>query len=166
MKLHDIDWGEVFDYCPSTGLLFWRIDRPGKNANVGDVAGSPKTGDGRYWVIHYQQKKYYAHRIAWEIANGPIPKGMVIDHIDGDGTNNRLDNMRVVTRSQNQRNKALQKNSPFGISGIRRYRKSVFMVYSFVDRNIGRTDDFFEACCLRKSWEVRNGFHENHGRAR
>lgn len=41
------------------------------------------------------------HRLVWETFNGDIPNGFEIDHIDNDKTNNRLDNLRLVTRSEN-----------------------------------------------------------------
>ena len=44
------------------------------------------------------------HRLVWEAFNGPIPKGLEIDHIDTDGTNNRLDNLRLVTHTENMNN--------------------------------------------------------------
>jgi hypothetical protein len=42
------------------------------------------------------------HRIVWEQHNGPIPKGMHIHHIDGVKTNNNIDNLSLVTPTQNQ----------------------------------------------------------------
>lgn len=45
-----------------------------------------------------------AHIIIWEAFNGPIPEGMVIDHIDGNRSNNKLSNLRLVTQSENMKN--------------------------------------------------------------
>lgn len=39
----------------------------------------------------------YTHRMIWENANGPIPDGMVVAHLDGDATNNVLENLQVMT---------------------------------------------------------------------
>ena len=41
------------------------------------------------------------HRFVWEYFNGPVDEGLVIDHIDGDRSNNRLSNLRVVTQREN-----------------------------------------------------------------
>ena len=44
------------------------------------------------------------HRYVYELANGSIPEGLSIDHIDGNKSNNFLSNLRVVTHQQNQWN--------------------------------------------------------------
>lgn len=47
----------------------------------------------------------YAHRLVWFIFNGQIPDGLMIDHIDLDKSNNRLDNLRLITKSGNAQNR-------------------------------------------------------------
>lgn len=47
-------------------------------------------------------KRVYEHRYVWESANGPIPDGFEINHIDGDKTNNIIENLELVTRQRNQ----------------------------------------------------------------
>jgi hypothetical protein len=48
-----------------------------------------------------QTRQHRVHRFVWEYFNGPIPPDKVIDHIDGDKTNNALSNLRLVTNKQN-----------------------------------------------------------------
>lgn len=57
-----------------------------------------------YIRIRVSGKEYRAHRIIWEMHNGPIPEGMLVDHIDRDVYNNRIENLRLATRQQNNAN--------------------------------------------------------------
>lgn len=59
-----------------------------------------------------------AHRVAWMIARGGIPDGMVVDHINGNQSDNRLPNLRLATQSQNLFNKRVQVNNKAGIKGV------------------------------------------------
>lgn len=47
------------------------------------------------------RKNCHTHRAVWEAFNGPIPKGMVINHLDGNKYNPALSNLECVTPSQN-----------------------------------------------------------------
>lgn len=82
-----------------------------------------------------------------------IADGLVIDHIDGNGLNNRLTNLRVVTKSTNQRNRRDVRAS---LRGVYEHRGG-FVVYT-ASVYTGWTKDYFEACCMRKSAEVRLGY--------
>ena len=62
------------------------------------------TAKGYYrfgYYINGKRTPMYVHRFIWEAFNGPIPDGMTIDHIDNDRTNNRLDNLRLLTHAEN-----------------------------------------------------------------
>ena len=63
--------------------------------------------DGYIRVIHRRAggscTTWYAHRLVWEAVHGPVPKRMEVDHLDGDSSNNRLDNLQLVTGSENRR---------------------------------------------------------------
>lgn len=58
-----------------------------------------------YLRIRYKGKIEYVHRLIWEHVNGPIPKGMHIDHINGVKSDNRLVNLRMVTPLENMQNR-------------------------------------------------------------
>ena len=68
------------------------------------------------------------HRDIWSEANGPIPEGMVIDHINGDDTDNRLENLRLATPPQNMWNKARSPLSKSGYPGVHRSRGGLWSV--------------------------------------
>ena len=57
--------------------------------------------------ISYKRQMYLVHRIIWFYITGEDPGDLEIDHIDGDPSNNRADNLRIATRSQNEWNKPL-----------------------------------------------------------
>lgn len=97
-------------YKALAAQIEWVDDKPLWTQNgtgwdrIGKVAGYPS---GRYWVIPISVdkvgKSIMAHRLRWYMEHGEIP--VEIDHINGDGSDNRLCNLRSVTHSQNCRNK-------------------------------------------------------------
>jgi hypothetical protein len=98
-----MNWHELFEY--SDGRLLLRV--PTQRKRVGDEAGS-QAGKG-YRQVKMPGPKRSAvyvreHRVIWEMHHGPVPDGWVVDHVDGDTSNNRLENLRLATISQNAAN--------------------------------------------------------------
>ncbi len=91
----------VLDYDKETGRFTWKKSSAATRIESG-AAGSPAIG-GRYLTIMIDQKPYLAHRLAWFYMNGEWPNGEV-DHIDGCGTNNRIENLRDVSHAVNMQN--------------------------------------------------------------
>ncbi len=83
-------------YDPLTGELYWRVPR--RNRVMGIRAGGVK---GRYRYITIDGVNYLEHRVIWTMVHGGIPSDKEIDHIDRDRYNNRLENLRLVTRREN-----------------------------------------------------------------
>lgn len=71
------------------------------------------------WKINHNGKTLYIHRAIWQIANGEIPVGFVIDHIDGNPLNNSLNNLRCIPTVTNSRNKSRNKRNSSGVTGVR-----------------------------------------------
>lgn len=98
-----INFNDYFLYDEtSPSLLVNKVTRNNR-AMEGKPAGAPKTGSG-YLQTRLHGRPYPTHRIIYEMHHGFIPPGMVVDHIDGDKTNNHIGNLRLATPSQNQWN--------------------------------------------------------------
>jgi hypothetical protein len=102
---------ELFDLRPS-GELVRRVSLG--NTAAGRVAGA-KRSDG-YVRLKVDGTHILAHRIAFAMANGEWPVGM-IDRINGVRSDNRPSNLRLATRQQNGQNRRLAKNSSTGLKG-------------------------------------------------
>lgn len=165
---------ELLDYSPESGTLTWKhrgaqwfSDVPhaetwnkkyaGKEAFT-TVALGYKQGRVLYQLIQ-------AHRVAFALAHGHWPTGD-IDHIDGNRSNNRISNLRDVSRSTNCRNSARRKDNKSGVTGVMwntQYQK--WAVYINGKRYIGRFHSFDDAVSARKLAEVAEDYHPNHGRS-
>lgn len=77
--------------------------RQGNKVKAGQIAGS--VDNLGYRRIGLYGRMVLAHRVAWVIANGSDPHPHILDHIDGDPSNNSPKNLRLATDQQNQRNK-------------------------------------------------------------
>lgn len=91
---------DVLNYEPITGLFTWVKDK-GPNAQAGSIAGYP--GNKRQIYICINGKAHLAHRLAWLYMNGEMPVAM-IDHIDGNPSNNVYSNLRQANASENSCN--------------------------------------------------------------
>jgi len=88
---------ELFEY--RDGSLYNKTNRS-SNSRKGNRIGT-LSEQTVYERISLDYKMYYSHRLIWIMHNGDIPECLFIDHIDGDKTNNRIENLRVVTRQEN-----------------------------------------------------------------
>ena len=84
----------------SDGVLIWK--RPDRRVGPGCAAGSLVRG---YLRLKFNQRRYMVHRVIWAILKREDPLSFQIDHINGNKTDNRIENLRKATVSQNQYNK-------------------------------------------------------------
>ena len=103
------------------GKLYWKkVAHPNKQYLVGQEAGSiHKTG---YRHVTWMNKIHKVHRLIFLLVYGYLPKE--IDHINGDRQDNRIENLRAVNRSQNQRNRTTLVNNTSGYPGVSWHKKS------------------------------------------
>lgn len=166
------------------GVLIWK-ERPTSHFQThkgyskyhksffGKVAGTKsKSKNKKNTYLHFSiyGKSMLAHRAVWVMHNGSIPNGLVIDHINGIGTDNRIENLRTVSDAENKRNMSLSVLSKSGVTGVvwveSREKWQASMAVNYKNKHLGRFSDFFDAVCARKNAEQVHGFHENHGRAK
>lgn len=111
---------ELFEY--KDGSLHWKHRHGGKNNRAaGTKAGTP-LGKKAYLRVSVDYRFYYVHRLIWLMHHGELPD--VIDHIDGDPSNNRIENLRAATISNNMQNSKLNKRNTSGIKGVHKCAKT------------------------------------------
>lgn len=112
------------------GELLWAT--MGKNRRVGQVAGS-KRADG-YSEVFFDGHRERLHRVIWQMYFGKIPIGYVVDHINRDPSDNRLENLRCIPKGMNQHNRGeycaqFFKRTGKWASSIRRFGKRKHLGY-------------------------------------
>lgn len=90
----------LLDYNSGTGVFTWRV-KSSRKIRIGTVAGCER--DDGYRVIKIVGRMFFAHRLAWLYVYGVWPKN-IIDHMNGNPADNRIDNLRDVTAGENQQN--------------------------------------------------------------
>lgn len=169
---------ECFVYDGATGRLFWKrrprhhfsSDNAWLASNsqfAGTIAGSPNKK--RRWSTKINGKLYQNHRIVWAILTGAWPDDQ-IDHMNGDPEDNRIENLRVVSNTDNQKNRWISSRNTSGVNGV--YWRERDQVWSAAIREGGkqkhlghfRTRD--EATAARRAAEERLGYTARHGEAK
>jgi len=114
---------EIFDY--KDGFLYWKVSL-NLHIKIGSKAGSlHHTG---YYNIGINGEKYLTHRLIYLYFNKTLPK--MLDHIDNNRSNNKIENLRSSTRSENNRNAKKWKKSTSSIyKGVSWYRNKKWISY-------------------------------------
>ena len=143
---------ECFRYEPETGLLYWR-ERPlyhfrDENKRIMKVTNSKNVGNlvgylnsMGYYDTELEDVRYRVHRIVWKLYYGVEPREF-IDHINGDRTDNRIENLREANYNENMSNVKKSSKNTSGYKGVswikskKKYRcvltynkKSIFLGY-------------------------------------
>ena len=150
---------DALEYNQDTGDFFWRVC-PSRKIRVGQKAGCFDTKG--YWLIGLHGEHYFAHRLAWLYVHGCWPSNK-IDHMDGNGLNNAISNLRDVTdavNSQNQRRPRRGGSSGLlGVSWATEKRKWCAHIQAGgKQKNLGYYSDKYEA--YRAYVEAKREMHE------
>ena len=155
---------ELLDYDPLTGVFTWHI-RPNRRIFEGDVAG--RINKSGYISIRLDNKEYTGHRLAWLWCYGKFPDHE-IDHINQKRDDNRLENLREVTKSENSRNRGFIGNNT-GIQGIwynrrtGKYHSRIKLNGKAVFQKVYSEEQLDIAIQERREKLLELGFHINHG---
>ena len=101
------------------GDLYWKV-RKGSRGLIDNKAGS-LAKNSKYYQIKINSINYKTHRLIFLYHHGYLPKE--IDHIDNDSLNNKIENLRSVTRSQNLMNYKSYKNTSSIYKGVTKDKK-------------------------------------------
>lgn len=136
----------------SPSCLRWRICRQGKK--VGDVAGYLCSSG--YWKLSFP-KKLLVHRVIL-LMEQPALEDFIVDHIDRNPSNNKRGNLRVVTQSDNMRNKGLYSRNQSGVSGVyldERQTGQIYWVAQWMDEDGKRQRKRFKVHYLEDKSAVK-----------
>lgn len=144
----------LFDY--RDGVLYWK--RAGKGRNTTNRAGYLDSFSG-YAYVRINKKLYRSHRLIWCMFHGYEPSE--IDHINRNRADNRIDNLREVSRTQNNYNHPIRTDNTSGVKGVSWNKiKNRWRVYINVEKQrleLGHFKDFDLACLVAE--EARDKYH-------
>lgn len=173
---------ECFEYDSEKGILTWK-ERPDYHFEhlfrknyveswnqrlAGSRAGYIRRKKGGYARRHVtiDGSIYMEHRVIWKLLYNEEPQ--ILDHADGNATNNRIGNISKTDFQRNSGNRSKSINNSTGITGVS-FRKDQEAWCVSIRRggkniHLKQTKDFFEACCVRKSAELGLDYSERHGK--
>jgi len=152
---------ELFEYF--NGYLI-RKKQTSSRSLIGKIAGT--LNPSGYIRVQISGKFYPVHKLVYLIKNKVYPK--YIDHINGNRADNRIENLREVTPTQNQYNKKIGKSNTSGIKGVcfdkRRNKWTASLYLNGKQRTLGRFDDIELArAVVQEARNKHHGEYANHG---
>ena len=152
---------ERFEYCD--GELFYRY-KPGSKMMVGDKVGARKSNGYIKTCIDYKQ--FHVHRLIFLMHHGYLPNS--VDHIDGNPSNNRIENLRGCEHRLNIVNQKIRADSTSKVKGVTwdKINKKWCAGFVFNHKNywLGRFDSLDEATeVVQLARELVCGEFANHG---
>lgn len=165
-----------FTYDPETGDLFKIpfVDAMGRyqtRYSKGPIRNVLTNHGGKSYYrtsLTSQRKDVLVHRVIFKMVYGWEPEE--VDHINGDGCDNRLVNLRACDHVTNHQNRRLSSSNTSGAMGVSRTRGKkrwrARIRYQGKDINLGEFANMVDAIQARRDAELEFGFHDNHGTVR
>ena len=156
---------KMIHYDLLTGVFCWKHS-PSNCIKPWTIAGTPTKRQG-YLKIQINRKSYLAHRLAWLYVYGSMPPSH-IDHINGDKSDNRIENLRQANNMTNHWNESIRSTNKSGHKGVFWHKQSgKWEAACRVDgkqKTVGRFERIEDAVeAVRKFREQHHGEYTNHG---
>lgn len=153
---------DVIKYNPFTGEFFWKVS-PNRSIPAGTKAGRLESQG--YLEIRYKGKFYLGHRLAFYLSKGFTPR--VIDHINGNPSDNRWCNLREASRGQNSQNTKTRCDNTSGIKGVTKLKNGRWRARVKKDGVTYNLGDFVTkggaAFAVKRKRQKLHGEFTNHG---
>lgn len=115
---------DILDYIyydeASKTMFRWKKQMGSRKA--GDVVGHICTTSG-YTIITLKGVRHPVQYLVWRLFCMELEDGKILDHIDRDRSNNRIDNLRICTHAENNWNKTVPSHSTTGVKGLTYHTK-------------------------------------------
>lgn len=143
------DFIDSFEYDESspTGLI-WKTGR-----SKGKPAGRVHNNNGKqYWKLCFKNRTFRVHRVIMLLVTGEIDKSKVVDHIDGNGLNNNISNLRICTQLENMQNiVSTRHTSDVGVVGVKYSERNNSFIANLTMNGIYYSKSF---SCLKYGHEI------------
>jgi hypothetical protein len=159
VTLSHSDLLDLLEYEPDTGRFCWRVDRS-NGVKAGQETG--RVDSRGYLQVCVLGRRYLAHRLAWFYAHAEWPPEE-IDHINHDRLDNRMANLRVVSRAVNARNRPVPPNQRSGVAGVRWHKATGKWAATVGNKHLGLFTTVPDAAAVRVRALALAGYHPNHG---
>jgi hypothetical protein len=155
-------FNEAFEY--RNGELYWKIMTNPSKKLIGKKAGCKSSG--AYGVVNLDGQAYSIHKVIFCMHNGFMPE--IVDHINGDKSDHRIENLRAATHQSNNWNRVTQSNNKLGLKNISWHKQNQKYWVQLAKNGKKIVSVFVEDLELAElvAIEARNKYHgefANHG---
>lgn len=159
---------KLFRYDYETGVLYWRW-RVSNRIPKTLEAGTQNKSSG-YLSVQVRGRLYQVHRVVMLMCYGFYGEGLEVDHINHVRDDNRLVNLRFVTRSENRKNQSVSSKNTSGVTGVyfskarKKYIAQIKVNQELI--YLGTFETLEEAAAARAEANLKFKFNDNHGKGR
>ena len=159
---------ELFRYDYETGALYWRRRVSNHVPKTLEAGTQRKSNSDGYLNVSVHGRVYPVHRVVMLMCYGFYGEGLEVDHINHVRNDNRLVNLRFVTRGENLKNKALSSKNTSGVTGVYFLKaRKKYIAQIKVNRkaiHLGMFDTLEGAAEARRQADRKYKFNNNHGK--